>query len=70
MKKRTNGNKVWRKWLRSAWLPVLAAPLAVAVWVGYASYVIEKGMPINEDGSWSSEVLGGVHRECLADRGS
>lgn len=61
MKKTINGNKAWRKWLRSAWLPVLAAPLAVAVWVGYASYVIEKGMPINEDGSWSSEVLGGIH---------
>lgn len=61
MKESRNNVKGWKGWLRSVWLPVLAAPLAVAAWVGYASYVIENGMPVADDGSWSSGVLADLH---------
>ncbi len=61
MKEVKDRSKGWRKWFRSAWLPVLAIPMAMAVWVGYASYVIEKGMPVAEDGGWTSEVLAEIH---------
>lgn len=53
--------QAWKRWLRKIWLPLVAAPLVVAAWVGYAGYIGENGLPLAEDGSWSSEVLAGLH---------
>lgn len=61
MQEQKNSSKGWKKWLRSVWVPLLATPIAIAGWVGYATYVIENGMPVADDGSWSSEVLAEIH---------
>lgn len=54
-----------RSWMRRQLkivLPVfLAAPLVVTAWIVYAAYVSDNGMPVADDGSWSSEILAEVH---------
>jgi hypothetical protein len=51
----------WKKWLRNSLWSLLLVPLVIAVWGGYANYVADNGIPLKEDGSWSSEVLADVH---------
>jgi hypothetical protein len=43
------------------WLPITSLALLMAVWAGYAGYVSDNGMPVADDGSWSSEVLANIH---------
>ena len=55
----------WRKWLFKAGLPLLMVPMIAIVWSCYAAYVADNGMPVAEDGSWSSEVLAGIHEKVI-----
>lgn len=61
MKMQHNKTGGSRKWPGKAWLSLFASALLVAVWAGYAAYVSDNGMPVVDDGSWSSEVLAEIH---------
>jgi hypothetical protein len=61
MKQLKNRVKWWDKWLFKAGLLYLVIPLVAIVWTCYAAYVSDNGMPVADDGSWSSEVLANIH---------
>ena len=65
MKQVNNKTHWWKKWLYKAGLPLLMVPMVALVWSCYASYVADNGMPVAEDGSWSSEVLAGIHEKVI-----
>ncbi len=51
----------WRQRLHGLWLPLLALPLLMAGWAGYATYVADNGIPVATDDGWSGEVLEQIH---------
>jgi hypothetical protein len=55
----------WSKWLMQAGLSLLILPVVAIVWTCYAAYVSDNGMPVADDGSWSSEVLAGLHEKMI-----
>lgn len=65
MKKIENKINWWKKWLIKAGLPLLTVPIVAIVWACYAAYVSDNGMPVADDGSWSSEVLAGIHEKMV-----
>jgi len=62
VKRNMNG---WRNRLVKAGMPLLIIPFVAVVWACYAAYVSDNGMPVAEDGSWSSEVLAGIHEQVI-----
>ena len=55
----------WSKWLIKAGLPLLIVPVVAVLWSSYAAYVSDNGIPVADDGSWSSEVLADIHEKVI-----
>jgi hypothetical protein len=55
----------WRNWLFKAGMPFLIVPIVAVVWACYAAYVTDHGMPVADDGSWSSQVLAEIHEKVV-----
>ena len=65
MKQVKNKMNGWRSWLYKAGITFLVVPIVALVWTCYAAYVADNGMPVADDGSWSSEVLAGIHEQVV-----
>ena len=64
--KQVKSKKNWLKnRLFKAGMPLLVIPLVALVWACYAAYVTDNGLPIADDGSWSSEVLAEIHEKVV-----
>jgi len=65
MKQVKNKMNWWQSWLYKAGITFLVVPIVALVWTCYAAYVSDNGMPVADDGSWSSEVLAGIHEKVV-----
>ncbi len=65
MKQVKNKMKWLPNWLFKAGMPFLIVPIVAVAWACYAAYVTDNGMPIADDGSWSSEVLANIHEKIV-----
>ncbi len=61
MKQANHNTKGWKKWLIGGWL-LLAIPVALVAWAGYAGHVSDHGLPVAADNDdWSGRVLSAIH---------